>query len=176
MQISQQPYPFNDVTDDVTNTPITIDYAHHEIHEWSHYFYTDCLTLASGTSQDYLFTTTTKYNHMSFSFEGAAITTVDVYEWSDKTGTTIQTIFNNYRNSTNTSVNTLHKWTSGWTTDWTKIWCHSAWSSTGASSQVWVSSSQNNEIILKLNTKYIFRITSWTNDNRVNIKLNWYEK
>jgi hypothetical protein len=160
--------------DRLTKALITIDYAHHEIHEGSHYYYTDCVELASAAVQDYMFTTTSKYNHLSFSFEGSAITAVDVYEGSDKTGTTLQTIFNNSRNSTKTTVNTIHKGTSGGTTDGTKIWCHKSGSATNQATSG-VSSSQDSEIILKLNTKYIFRITSGTNANLTNIKLGWYE-
>lgn len=163
--------------DAVTHTLQTIDYPHHEIHQGTHYFYTDCITLASAGTQDYLLTTpnTTAWSHLSFSFDGSAITALDVYEGTDKTGTTAQTIVNNNRNSVNTSGNTLHKGTSGGTTDGTKIWCHKAGSSTGAASASGASSSQSSEIILKQNTKYIFRLTSGTNDNLVNLILGFYE-
>jgi len=145
--------------DRATKSLITMDYAHHEIHEGDHFMYTDCLTLASAGTQDYLVTTpnTTKWSHMSFEVSGSAITALDVYEASDKTGTTLQTIFNNHRNSLNASGNTIHKGTSGGTTDGTKIWCHKAGSSTGAASATGASSKQDTEIVLKQNTKYIFR-------------------
>jgi len=161
--------------DPLTKALNTIDYSHHEIHEGSHFFYVDCTELASAAAQDYLLTTGLKYTHLSFEFEGSAITALDVYEASDKTGTTAQTIFNNDRNSAKASVNAMHKGTSGGTTDGTKIWCHKGGSATGASASTGVSSDQSSEIILKPSTKYIFRITSGTNGNLTNIKFEWYE-
>jgi len=144
--------------------------------DYSHFFYTDCVELGSGVAQDYMFTTTSKYTHLSFEIEGSAITALDVYEASDKTGTTLQTIFNNNRISANTSLNTIRKGTSGGTTDGTKIWCYKSGSSTGSASRTGASSAQDSEIILKLNTKYIFRVTSGSSANLTNIKLGWYEK
>lgn len=162
--------------DRATNSLQVIDYPHHEIHAGDHYFYKDCFTLASAGTQDFLITTpnTTKWTHLSFEIDSSAITAVDLYEGADRTGTTLQTIKNNNRNSTNTSGDTLHKGTSAGTTDGTKIWCHKSGSSVGAS-RTGVSSSQDSEIILKQNTKYLMRATSGTADNLVNISLSWYE-
>lgn len=175
-QIGEQPYPFSESQDKGTRAINTIDYAHHEIHSGSHFMYTDCLPLASAATQDYLITTpnTTKWSHMSFEVQGSAITALDVYEATDKTGTTLQTIFNNDRNSATTSVNTIHKGVSGGTTDGTKIWCYKSGAAT-QQSRSGASSDQASEIILKQNTKYIIRITSGTNDNLVNLALEWYE-
>jgi hypothetical protein len=167
MQISKQPVPW-------TNETVIIDYAHSKIHSGDHFFYTDCITLASAGAQDYMFTNTTKYSHLSFDFSGSAITSLDIYEAGDRAGTTLQNIFNNYRNSIKESVNIIHKSISSGTTDGTKIWCHKGGSATNQSSGS-VSSGVATEIILKLNTKYIFRFTSGTNDNLVNFKLAWYE-
>lgn len=163
--------------DVATHSIQIIDFAHHEIHDGSHFMFTDSLELDATATQDYLITTpnTTKWSHLSFSFDGTAITTLEVYEGSDKTGTTSQTIFNNNRNSATASGNTLHKGTSGGTTDGTKIWSHKSGTATGAASTTGASSSQDSEIILKQNTKYIFRLTSGTTDNLVNIAFNWYE-
>ncbi|NTU69325.1 hypothetical protein HGB13_00635 [bacterium] len=174
--MDKQPYPFTDNKDTSTGSVSVIDYPHHEIHAGDHFLYADCLTLASAGTQDYLITTpnTTKWSHLSWEVDGSAITAVDVYEGSDKSGTTLQTIVNNNRNSTKTSGNTIHKGTSGGTTDGTKIWCHKSGSVTNQS-RSGASSEQSSEIILKQNTKYIIRITSGTNDNLVNLNLGWYE-
>lgn len=161
--------------DRLTKALITIDYPHHEIHEGDHFFYTDCLTLASGATQDYMVTVPVGvYPHMSFEFEGSAITALDVYRYSDKTGTTLQTIFNNNFNSSNTTTMTIHKGTSGGTTDGTKVWCHNGGTSTGASSSSGIASKTDNEMILK-DGKYIFRLTSGTAGNLCNIKFGWYQ-
>lgn len=154
-----------------------IDFAHHEIHDGHHFMYSDCVELDDDATQVYLITTpnTTKWSHLSFDIRGSAITAMDVYEGTDRNGTTSQTILNNNRNSAITSVNTLHKGVSGGTTDGLKIWCHKGGSATGASSSTGISSSQDSEIILKQGTKYLIRITSETVDNLINLKLNWYE-
>jgi hypothetical protein len=176
MQIGEQYYPYTEAQDSATKAIMVVDYPHHEIHSGSHFMYTDCVTLASAATQDYLLTTpnTTKWSHLSFEFSGSAITALDVYEGTDKSGTTPQTIFNNNRNSATTSVNTLHKGTSGGTTDGTKIWCQKSGSATNQSLGG-ASSKQDTEIVLKQNTKYIFRLTSGTADNLVNLILGWYE-
>jgi len=160
----------------ITHTLQTIEYEHHEIHSGSHFFYTDSVELASGNTQDYMITTpnTTKWSHMTFQATGSAITQVQIFEGSDKTGTTSQTIFNNDRNSATTSTLTIHKGTSGGSTDGTQIYTIKSGSSAGNSRSPAISE-RNSEIILKQNTKYIIRITSGTNANLTNLQLEWYE-
>ena len=174
--MDQQPYPFSESQDTATKAINIIPYQHHEIHAGDHYFYVDCVELGNGWVQDYLITTpnTTKWGHLSWEVDGSAITDVKVFETTDKTWTTIQTIFNNNRNSATVSGMTIHKWTSGGTTDWTQIRCHKSGAALWAS-RSGASSEQASEIILKQNTKYIIRITSWTAANLTNIGLSWYE-
>jgi hypothetical protein len=172
-QIGEQPYLFKE-QQDATKAAISIDLSHSKMHSGNHFMYTDCVTLGSGAVQNYVFTTLSKYSHMSVEFEGSTITSFDIYESTDRSGTTLQTIYNSNRNSLTASVNSIHKGSSGGTTDGTKIFCHSGGTSTNQSKGS-VSSSTANEIILKLNTKYILRITSGTADNLTNIKLYWYE-
>jgi len=162
--------------DTATNTLQTIDYPHHEIHSGSHYFYTDSVELDSAATQDYLFTTpdTTKWIHLTYSATGSAITQIQLYEGSDKNGTTLQTVFNNDRNSLNTAGLTVHKGTSGGTTDGTLIEQLKSGSSS-AQSRTPTIAERENELILKQNTKYILRITSGTNDNLTNLQMGWYE-
>ena len=162
--------------DRATQGIITIDYAHHEIHSGSHYFYTDTVTLASSGTQDYLITTpnTTKWAHMLLAGIGSAITQFDLYEGSDRTGTSAQTVINQNRNSSNTAGVTIHKGTSSGTTDGVKIFTHKGGSSGGVS-RTESSVRNDNEIILKQNTKYIFRVTSGTTDNITSVGFSWYE-
>lgn len=163
--------------DPTTHTIQVLSYEHHELHEGNHFFYEDAVTLASAGVQDYLITTpnTTKYAHLTFRATGNAITEVDFFEATDKTGTTLQTVYNNNRNSSTTATTTIHKGTSGGTTDGTKIGFMKSGSSTGTSSRTNAQAFRDNEIILKRNTKYILRITSGTNDNLTNVVLEWYE-
>lgn len=162
--------------DKATNTLQVIDYAHHEIHAGSHFLYTDSAELASGATQDYLITTpnTAKWAHMVFILEGSAITTFQLYEGSDKTGTTLQGVGNSNRNSATVAGVTIHKGTSGGTTDGTLIHQYKG-GAASAQSRAPTDTRNDEEIILKQNTKYILRITSGTNANLTNVNLSWYE-
>jgi len=138
--------------------------------------YTDSVELDSAATQDYLITTpnTAKWGHMIFYLDGSAITQWQFYEGSDKNGTTAQTIGNSNRNSLTTATITIHKGTSGGTTDGTLAYQYKGGSSAGAA-RTGTDSGNNEELILKQNTKYILRVTSGTNDNLTNVRLEWYE-
>ena len=162
--------------DKATNSIQTIDYEHHEIHAGSHFFYTDSVELDSAATQVYMITTpnTTKWAHMTFLASGSAITTIQIYEAGDRTGTTGQTLYNSDRNSLTASVLTIHKGISTGSTDGTLIWQRKSGSAT-AQSRTGAEATRGGELILKQNTKYILRITSGTNDNLTNLQLEWYE-
>jgi hypothetical protein len=163
--------------DHLTTALTIIDTPHHEIHEGEHFFYADSAEIASAGTQDYLLTTgSTKYVHLGIAVDGSAITKWDMYEASDKTGTTIQTTFNNKRTDTGVATMTVHKATSGGTTDGTLIWTHKGGAATGATAVAGTSAQSSSEMILKQSTKYIIRVTSGTNNNLTNIKLGWYEE
>lgn len=162
--------------DQSTNTIQTIDYAHHEIHAGSHFMYTDSVEIASGATQDYMIITpdTTKWAHMLFDIDGSAITQWQLYEGSDKNPTTEQVTGNNNRNSLVAATTKIYKGTSGGTTDGNLIHQYKSGSST-AQSRGPSSVRNDSEIILKQNTKYILRVTSGTNGNLTNLRLEWYE-
>lgn len=164
------------VWDGITNSLRTVDYPHHEIHSGSHFFYCDAITLADTVVQDYLITTpnSTKFAHMVLILDGSSITQFQIFEGSDKTGTTAQTVFNSNRNSATTPTVTVHKAVSGGTTDGTSLCMYKSGSSTNQSrSGAGVRS--EDEIILKANTKYIIRVTSGAAANLVNVRFVWYE-
>ena len=149
---------------------------HTEIHDGDTFRYCDSVTLGSGGTQDYLLITpnTTHWAHFTFAIDGIAITSMSVFEATDRVGTTPQTIVNANRNSSTSSTVLLYKGTSGGTTDGTLLCGYSSGSSQGQSKQS-SSVSHDNEWILKQNTKYIFRITSGTAGNLCNIGMDWYE-
>ena len=153
-----------------------IDYAHHEIHAGSHFLYTDAISLNAAGSQDYLITVpdTTKWPHMIFILGGSAITQFDLYEGTDKNGTTPQIVGNSNRNSANLAGVTIHKGTSGGSTDGTLIHTYKGGSATNQS-RGGTGTRNDEELILKQNTKYILRITSGTASNLINVNLSWYE-
>ena len=159
-----------------TNSIQTIDYEHHEVHAGSHFFYADSVALGDGASQDYLITTpdTTKWAHLTFSATGSVITQVQLYEGSNKTGVSGQTLYNSDRNSSTVATLTVHKGTTGGSTDGTLIWQMKSGLATGQS-RAGMIVNRNDEIILKQNTKYILRITSGTAGNLTNLQMEWYE-
>ena len=162
--------------DQITRALNVIDYAHHEIHAGSHYLYADAITLGAAGTQDYLITipNTTKWPHMLFILDGSAITQFDLYEGADRNGTTLQTIGNSNRNSANIAGVTLHKGTSGGSTDGIKIHTYKGGSATNQS-RSGAGTRNDEELILKQNTKYLLRVTSGTASNLINVHLSWYE-
>jgi hypothetical protein len=169
--MSFTPFP----VDDASQAVITIDNHHHEIHEGDAYFYSDSVTLASAATQDYLITTpnTTKWAHMVVEMDGTAVTTFQFYEGATRTGTTLQTLWNNNRNSANTAGVTIHKGATGGA-DGTLMKAYSSGTSSG-NSKMPSTLGFGSEVILKQNTKYLVRITSGTAGNLCNINFNWYE-
>lgn len=156
----------------------TIDYAHHEIHAGSHYYRTFSATVASGAVQYYLLDIASaglKYPHMSFEFNGTAITKFEIFEDSTKSGDGDKILpLNNDRNSTNTSIIELYDAIGEEGDEGTLIWEHSAGTATQQSRSA-ASSEQATELVLKNNTKYLIKITSGTDGNLVNVTLEWYE-
>ncbi len=154
----------------------TIDFSHNRIHSGDHYFYYDSVQLNNGGSQDYLFTTpnSKKWCHIIFDFDASTIAQFLLYEATDKNGTTLQVIYDNNRNSLKTSDSTIHKGVAGGTIDGNLLYQYKS-GATAAQSKSMSSTRNDDEIVLKENTKYIFRILSFVNSNLANIKLEWYE-
>jgi hypothetical protein len=162
----------------VTSLPevVTVDHPHEEIHDGDSFTYQDVITLGSAATQDYLLTVanTTKWPQFVFEVEGTFGITVELYEGADRTGTSAQSIINRNRNSATTAGMTVHKGTSGGTTDGTRIQWTASGSGTAAGRQAGVRRDVS-EMILDQNVKYIFRVTSDANNNRIAVKLDWYE-
>lgn len=165
-------------TDTVSGCVKVIPYDHAQTHAGLTYFYYDSVTLGSAASQDYLITTpANKYIHFLFQGDGSLVTTFNFFEAANRTGTTLQTVFNHNRITANTASTTIHKGTSGGTTDGTLMVTHAGGISAGGGggAKVGTGLDYSGEIILKQSTKYIFRVTSGTAGNLCNINMHWYE-
>lgn len=160
--------------DNLTKSLIIIHHTHHEIHDGNHYFYNDSVELDNAATQDYLITTSDNSCHLKLDFDGSTITQFELFEATDKEGTVLQDVYNNNRNSLNASNTTVHKGTNGGTTDGTRLKIFKGGSSTNQSKGS-AGSRDEEEVPLKINTKYIFRITSGANDNLCNVGMYWYE-
>lgn len=162
--------------DNTSHGLIAVTHEHNKLHEGDAFRYTDSVTLAAAGVQDYLLTVAdnTKWPHFQFTVDGTAVTTVQVYRGTDKTGTTLQSTFNADENSTTVAGLTVHKGVSGGTTDGTLIYTYSSGTSSGAAKSSGIGAAAE-ERILKQNTKYIIRVTSGTNGNLTNMHMEWYE-
>lgn len=171
-------------TDSSTTAPVKIDSyghelvvmskEHHMIHAGLSFRYGDSLTLGSGASQVYLFNTDGKYCHFTLEFNGTAVTTLEIFEGSDRTGNTVQPIFNANRNSAITSNVVIHKGINDGSTDGVSIFKYASGSSQGNTVST-STASFDNELILKTMTKYLIRLTSGTAGNLCNVQFRWYE-
>ena len=126
--------------------------------------------------QEYVISTpnTTAWAHMIFKATGSAITQVDIYETCTRTGTTDVATFNSNRNDTDSATVIVYVGASTDGSDGTLIYTMKSGGSSAQSRQS-MESRQDEEIILKQNTKYLIRFTSGTNNNLCNLKLEWYE-
>jgi hypothetical protein len=156
--------------------PVSIDHTHEEIHEGNQYSFDEVITLASAATQDYFLQTpdTNKVIHFGYAVEGIFGITLELFEATDKAGTSAQTPINRNRNSTNTAGLIVKKGTSGGTTDGAKIGWKKSGSGT-AQGRLAGQAGSGLERVLKQNTKYIFRVTSAANSNDVSVQLDWYE-
>jgi hypothetical protein len=157
----------------------SIELDHAMIHDGYSYYYHDVFTLASAGTQVFLFTTPSvttsgRAIHFGLDIEGVGITTVEIYEASDRVGTTLQTIFNRNRLFDEPALCTIHKGVSGGSTDGTRIYWKQLGYSQGTT-RILSAPGDSKERVLKSETKYLIRVTSGNADNRVSFELDWYE-
>lgn len=182
-QLKTANHAFNDTNwhelkmDGTTRALTTIDFAHNEIHDGDHYFYTDTANLGSAATREYLITVadTDVVPHFLFDIIGSLKTTVDIFETTTKTGGMAQTVFNNDRRSANTAETVVTHTPAG-SGDGTKIFTCTLGTATGSSGKGAGGGARGeSEILLKKNTKYLIRVTSGAADNDICTKLTWYE-
>jgi hypothetical protein len=153
---------------------VEIDAGHYQIHQGNHFFFHDHNEIDNGNSVTYLFQTGDKEVHFTRDLDGSTITMYECFGGTDRTGTTLQTVFNSNRNSAKTATFQIYKGVSGGTTDGTRSCYYKGGSSTNQSKGPMISRNDN-EVILAKNSKYLMKITSFVNDNLTNIGLYWYE-
>jgi len=154
-----------------------IDFQHHEIHEGDHYFVNGTATLDQDDTLDFAVQTpdSTTWAHMLFKISSTEQTTFQIFETSDydADGSRV-TAYNNDRNSSNTSILTITKDPTV-NSNGTLLFEQSFGVTSTPTRSLSGETRADEEIILKQNTKYIFRITSAANDNIVSYDGKWYE-
>ena len=165
--------------DTTTHAQNVIDYAHHEIHAGSHYtFSTGIADLDDGNSKNYILTVpnTEKWPHILYQVDGALFTKVEMFEnTTHSTGVAFDT-FNNDRNSLNAAGLIISN-SSGDGSDGSLIYSTSFGISTGPGGKIAGGSNVRGdaEWILKQDTKYLYKITSLTDNNNISLITEWYE-
>lgn len=169
--------------DTATWADITIDYAHHELHDGNHFFSSINKELDTGDSLIIHVTTpdTTRWAHFLFSIGVEGKTTIEVFEDATITNDTTFNAFNSNRNDTTASILTLeYKLTNVGldTSGSTVIIPHMTFGTSGVNPTkpgTGGTLGRESEIILKQNTEYIWIITSLADNNNINGFANWYE-
>ena len=159
--------------DSYTHSLSTIDEEHHQIHDGNHYFIATYETLGSEDSADFVVETpdSSTEAHMVFMVEGTDAVSIEVYESVDADSDgTVQTPYNSNRNSSNNSVLTIRK---NPTVNDTGTLLFKQRS--GGKNKIGITS-RVNELVLKQNTKYLYRITSHAVGNIVTYIGEWYER
>lgn len=161
-----------------THSIQTVDYAHHEIHSGSHYFYASHHDVAKAGSIDHLIITpdTTKWAHMIIAVSSTA-GQVHVELFEDATVSangTLEPTMNRNRNVADNNTTEIYE-TPTVTTTGTVI-DSSSFGTNNKNTSVGGGERGNNEIVLKQNSIYLFRVTE-TNvaATTVNILFDWYE-
>ena len=166
-------------TDSATNSVMTIEYPHHEIHSGSAYF-----AVYSALADDtelievrILTPDTKKWAHMVIGIDGALASYAQMWVPTTKTHVSGNAItpFNRNNNSSNTSGLTICHTPAGSQTGTADLAQYlGAATQSGKASAGGVTGSRG-EFILAQNTAYLIRITSRADSNALSIILDWYE-
>jgi hypothetical protein len=172
-------YGFSNSIDRITDVPLTIDYAHHEIHAGAAYHLTHSALRANSEVVDVYLKTgiVTAQAHMIISIDVALAATLEIYEDSTMVDAPANRItpFNLNRSSSRTSQLTCCHTPTGTETGTRLILHYIGNTSQGATTGTGGQGGARNEIILRNNTAYLIRITSRSNGNSCTVVLDWYE-
>lgn len=164
-------------TDPISDLPVTVDLAHHQLHEGETHQYTyPPAALSSGSSVDVRFVVgnlvaTKRTPHFVIELDAAAETWLYLYESPTTSGNgTLKTVYNRNRNSTTVPASTVYL--SPTVSDPGMLL--SAWL-VGAGNKVGGASRESIEWDLKANTVYLIRATAKATGNNVAMRLMWYE-
>jgi len=164
--------------DKATNSFQTIDYAHHEVHDQSHFFWTDYdADVDTASPKYYRLTTpnTTKWIHMLFILYSEGVGKWELFEnpTVNAAGTTVTT-FNSDRNSA-TAATLVVAYDATSTADGTLIFTWRTGSGTTGPTRIGSEASRGQEIILKQNEDYFLKFTPDADNAKIKLNLEWYE-
>lgn len=162
--------------DKTTDANARVDYEHKEVHSGDAFYKTIVFTSTEGTgpSLDILIQTpnTTEWSHFFFVFESTAKVLIELYE--AVTGTIVaSTVRERNRNYADASA-TLQIDTAAFANG-TLIWNWGSGYSTTTRGQSPQLLRNSGELVLKQNTKYGLRITTYADGTTVSSYMTWYE-
>lgn len=171
-------------SDSMTKRLITIDGAHHEIHDGLHFCWNDSFAIASiGVSNVYHFATPTStalYAHLTFNLFTDAPAQLWISEAPSLSGAgsaSAQPIVNNNRLSANTSGCLIYGTPTITTATGTVIFNTRLGNSSGAGGsatrELGITRGEN-EFILNAGTSYLFGVNALANSINCTLALNWY--
>lgn len=178
--VSPDPLPViqEDQIDGPTSAIMTVDYAHHEIHSGSHYFYTSHHDIAKNSVLDHLVITpnTAKWAHMVIGLStNAGSVHVEFFEAATVSNNgTLEDTPNRNRNSANIATTLIYE--DPTVTAVGDLLYSSIFGADSKQKSIGGDGRDNNEIILKQNTIYLFRATELNvEDCTINLSFDWYE-
>jgi len=160
--------------DKTTNSLKVVDYSHSELHSGTHYFARSYITLGNGEVADLLIISpdTTKWAHMVFAGDGEAEILAEIYEGPTYSDIGVRDNERN-RNRNYPDNNTTFIYQGAVITDPGDLLAGNVF---GSGKNVGGGGRDDEEIILKQNTAYLFRVTNNTvSNNNVNWRIDWYE-
>lgn len=163
-------------TDETTNALKQVTEEHEEIHAGNHFYVSGYVTKGDTETIEFVLTTpnTGRWGHLTFTVVGSNVT-FDVYEGATGVvGGTPVAPLNNNRNSTQVSVMSVVSDPTSISVDGSQIDGFKFVSSGPFSGSIGIAD-RDDEIVLKQNTSYLFRITSNAAGNVINYKGKWYE-
>lgn len=164
------------IIDSTTRTTATEEYEHYEIHDGDLYQTSDYASVDNGNTRMYLFTTNDSVNwsHLVWEVEGTAVTTIEFFESTTRSGGTGMTIGNRNRNIADHHTTTVTH-TPGAGADGTLLYSEKFGLAAGNQVRQVGESREEVEWVLKRNTKYLLKITSGTDGNVISTRFRWYE-
>ena len=162
-----------------TDSMQTIDYAHHEVHSGSHYFVVggESMDLSDVSWFSVDVPATDKEPHMTWGISSSKTLVFEVFEDSNAINGELIPARNSNRRSANTSGLTIRKNPGGTILASGEAIELSLFGAAGGNKvqSTGGEASRETELILKSNTQYLFRITSYENTNLVSWRAAWYE-
>ncbi len=158
--------------DSSTHSLTTMDIQHSALHDGCNFVVSGFETVANSATVEFVVETpdTTTWTHMTFYIQGTDTVSIEIYENTDADADgTVSTPINNNRNSSVSSTVVVRK-DPTINSDGDLIFSQKSGDRRRAGLLT-----RNDEIILKQNTKYLFKITSFNNGNVVTYVGSWYE-